>query len=544
MAGPEITTKPPGRGRWPLSANPVMRWAIWMSVATSAVVALPALVTRQWADERFILYMPESLAGSHPWRLVSQVIDEIPAYLDTGVFRPMSRFAFYVEHWVEVRLGIAFGLSPAVMVGLVKIAMIFLLVTMAMLTIDQYRRAAGGDPADLHWRRLYGMTAVVIGISLVLFNPATHPLTLFPGLYLGTAALTLAVPLWFGRSWLRYRAREPLHHMWVRVGSAVILGAVLASMIELTYLALVLGVVHLILLSFASGDSWRATWLDLFHSEAFLLWALVVTGFLVVFIPTRTAIAHYCATLPCYRAAEPSLGADALGTLPLRIGAAFFPIPQWTQAHLLKRIRSAPEFLLLALIAAGLVLLVLRRLAFERSDDVRGRRPRLPMLLIGVYFAMVVLLGSAIAAASAGVQDRGWEISPWRETGFTWIGWSVVIAIALTVVFDAARARPWLVLALAVLLALEVGVSSIVNQADMASVRRRLDTRLYNEAGLLLVNFDQTPQGDAARCQVLDDLRYFAPNASELRKMNLLASFLDDAAENNYGAVFCESDSA
>jgi hypothetical protein len=525
-------------------ANPVMRFSVQVSVILSVIVSLPALVARPWADERFLMYMPESLAGSRPWNLVGQAIDEIPSYLDTGVFRPVSRLLFYLEHWAVVRFGTATGIPPNILMAAVKIAMIFALVTVAMLTIDQYRRAAGGKPTEVHWRRLYGLTAVLIGLSLVLYNPALHPLTLLPGLYLGTAALTLAVPLWFGRSWLRYRAGRPLRRMWIRVGSAVVIGALLASMIELAYLALPLGVIHLLLLSFASGDSWKATWMDLFHSEAFLLWALVVTGFLVVFIPARTAINQYCAELSCYRAAELSVGADALSTWPLRVGSSFFPIPQWTQAHLLDQIRSAPEFLLLAVAGVGLAFYVIRKLAIERDGDVRGRRPRLPMALVGLYFAGVLFFATALAAVSGGVQDRGWDISPWRETGFSWIAWAVVIAVALTALFDWLKEYPVWSMAASVLLALLIFMTSIVNQADMANVRLQPDTRLYNAAGLLLVDFDDTPEGNQQRCDVIDDLRDFAPNASELRKMNILGGFLDDAADNIYGFVYCDSESS
>jgi len=521
--------------------NPVVRFSIQASVVLSAVVAFPALFARQWADERYMMYMPEHLRGSQPWMLLDQVVDEIPTYLENGVFRPVSRLLFYLEHWLVVRVATATGVAPNVLMSLVKILMVFALVTMAMMTIDQYRRAAGGKATAVHWRRLYGLTAVLVGLSLVLLNPATHPLTLFPGLYLGTAAIALAVPLWFGRSWLRYRSGKPLKRMWTRVGSAVILGALLASMIELAYLALPLGFIHLLLLSFAAGDSWVATWKDLFHSEAFLLWALVSTGFLVVFIPARAAIADYCAEVTCYRAAELSLGMDAVETWPYRVGASFFPVPQWSQIHLVKRLRHAPEFLLLAVTGAGFAFMVLRRMVVEREGDERGRRPRLPMALVGIYFGAVLLLASVLSAVSGGVQDKGADISPWRESGFSWIAWAVILAVVLTALYDWLYDRSALLLS--VFLAGSLALTSIVNQVDMASVNARTDTRLYNEVGMLLVNFDNTPEGNADRCDALDGLREFAPSDSELRKMNLIASYVDSAAENIYGTEFCTSDS-
>lgn len=545
MTDTEIPAAPSLWRRRLFRKNHVMRFSVQVSIILSVIVSLPALVARFWADERFVMYMPESLAGSRPWSLVGQVIDEIPAYLDSGVFRPVSRLLFYLEHWAVVRFGTATGIPPNVVMAAVKIAMIFALVSMAMLTIDQYRRASGGKPTEVHWRRLYGLTAVLIAVSLVILNPAMHPLTLFPGLYLGTAALTLAIPLWLGRSWLRYRSGQPLRRMWVRVGSAVIVGALMASMIELIYLALPLGLVHLLLLSFASGDSWKATWIDLFHSEAFLLWALIVTGFLTVFIPTRAAIVQYCAELSCYRATELSVGGDALSTWPLRVGSSFFPIPQIGRIHRLRRIGAAPEFLALAVAAAGIGFYVVRKLVVEHEGDTRGRRPRFPMALAGAYFASVLFLAAALSAVSGGVQDRGWDFSPWRETGFTWIAWAVVIAVALAALYDwLDQSIRGMGIVLPIVLAALLFVTSIINQADMARVRSRLDSRLYNEAGLLLVDFDVGPEGNSRRCEVIDDLRDFAASESELRKMNILGGFLDDAAENIYGTIYCETDSS
>ena len=522
-------------------SNPVVRFAVQAAVALSAIVAAPALVARQWADERFMMYMPEHLVGSRPWELFKLVVDEIPGYLDTGVFRPLSRLVFYLEHWVVLRFSTATGIHPNVTMAVVKLVMVFLLVTMAMLTIDQYRQATGGKPGAVHWRRLYGLTAVLIAVSLVLFNPATHPLTLFPTLYLGTAAVTLAIPLWFGRTWLRYRAGEPSGRMWVRVGSAVIVGALVASSIETAALALPLGFIHLLLLSFAAGDSWVTTWKDMFHSEAFLLWALVVTGFLVVFIPTRVAIADYCAQLSCYRAAEVSLGADAASAFPYRVGAAFFPLAQLSQVDLLSRLRGIPELLLLAVAAGGLGYLVLGRTAIEYEDDERGRRPRLPMALIATYFGAVLLLASALASVSLAVQDLGPSISPHRDTPFTWIAWAVILAVLLTALLDMLSDR-WSVVVVAILAA-SLAFTSVLNQGDLALANESRDTSLHNELGLLMVNFDRTDGGNARRCEVITAIRDLAPDGTtEPEAMRLLAGYLNGAAESIHGTVFCDSE--
>ncbi len=67
--------------------NPVMRWSLQASVLLVTLVTFPALFARQWADERFVMYMPESLVGARPWELVSTVYNEIPSYIEAGVFR-------------------------------------------------------------------------------------------------------------------------------------------------------------------------------------------------------------------------------------------------------------------------------------------------------------------------------------------------------------------------------------------------------------------------------------------------------------------------
>jgi hypothetical protein len=280
----------------------------------------------------------------------------------------------------------------------------------------------------------------------------------------------------------------------------------------------------------------------MFHSEAFLLWALVVTGFLVVFIPTRTAINQYCQDIACYRAAEISVGSGLLEAWPVRLGASFFPIPQGSQIDMLVQLRNSPEFLLLALAAAGIAYIALTRTVMSHEDDEFGRRARLPMALIGAYFASVLFFATLLSALSGGVQDKGVDPSPWRETGFSWIAWAVILAVVLTAVYDQLYERAALVLSL--LLVVFVAVTSILNQADMASVNSRSDTRLYNETALLLVNLDDTPEGNARRCAAIQELRDFAPNESELRKMNLIGTYVNSAAENIYGTVFCDPESS
>jgi hypothetical protein len=160
------------------------------------------------------------------------------------------------------------------------------------------------------------------------------------------------------------------------------------------------------------------------------------------------------------------------------------------------------------------------------------------MALIGAYFGAVLVLASALASISGGVQDKGADISPWRETGFTWIAWAVILGVVLTALYDLLSDR-WALVTSGVL-AVFLSLTALVNQGDMANINTQEDTRLYNQAGLMLVNFDDTAGGNLGRCTVLEDLRSLAPSESEVRRMDLIEIYMNSAAANIYGSTFCD----
>lgn len=521
-------------------SNP--RRTVLIGTLLASLVALPALVARPWADERFVLYMPEKLVGGNPFLLVSQVIREVPMYLDMGVYRPLSRLGFYVENWIVVRVAVNTGIAPNIVGAVVKVGMISALAGVATATISQYRRAVGDERDPSSWDLLAAALPVVFAASLVLVNPAVHPLTLFPFLYLGTAALALAVPLWLGGVLLR--EGPPPSRRWRRgglIGALVVTGAALGSMIELAYLAIPLALVHLVLLD-GARRGWSVGGLRrLVRTSAFGNWLALTAGFAAVFLPTRYVIAAHCATVDCYQAATPSFGLRLLELLPFRIGASFTPVPLLAQFDVIERALLRPSLILLeavivAFIAGGVLVARLRSVGESGRDVTPKVGEFLPLV---AYFGVVIVLAALLASISTGLQEKGLRPTPWRETGFGWVAWSVILTVGFALAWrrrPGARVRSTLV----AIVGLTVLVTTLINLSDMRKVDASPEGMLHIEAGRLLADFDPGPVGNQRRCEVVDGLRALAGSDSELRKMNLVGTFLDAAAENNYGELFCD----
>ncbi len=518
-----------------------------LGLVLAVLVSLPALAARPWSDQRLYLYWPEEMAGGNPLLLARETWDQISGYLDLGTFRPVSRLGIYFEHWLTVRTAIFTGVTPAAVQGVVKVITLAAVLTTLLMTMGQYRRA-GRLIADRAPFRLAAVGAMVVAAgSLLLKNPASHPLTLFPLGYLGTTALALAVPLLLGRfllgEWEGERQERRL-----RVGTVMgfgLLGAGLAGMFELAYLALPLALVHLIMLGLASGCRAGALPRRLAASGAFHRWLVLSGGFLAVLIPGRILIALRCAGGECYEAVSIAAGGGFFRAFPFRLFAEFLPVSQAVQAPATIRGTADPRFWVLAVLAAavGAAALVwsVKSFRLSRRASLSGRWVVLAPM--AGYFASIVLLAALLSALSELVQARDvlGLLGNWRDTGFAWVGWAGLLGVAAAVVLSATRR--WAVAGLVVVILVgAVGAASLGNQRRMETANADREAQLHLELGRLVVDFEESAVGNAERCRVMGELEDLAPDAVEEQKMGLLRRFVDATARNHHGVAFCVPD--
>lgn len=500
------------------SRSQVVRW-VTTATGLALLVALPALFARPFADDRVYLYWSEEIAGNNPALLLVRVFEEIPGYLELGVFRWLSRLWIFLENWVLLRVSMAIGVPLNIARVVPKVLMVAAVASVLKLTFDQYRLAGPSQSGQPTWRHLWGVLALTFAASLTMFQPATHPLVLFPSLYLGTAALALGVPLLLGR--LRLDRDRSLGAK-LAVGWPLV-GAALASMIELAYLAIPLSLLHLYLLD-RSGSR------QLLRSRAGRAWLFLTGGFLAVFVPVRIIIARICADGSCYQAADPGFGPALLEAWPQRLLSGAFPVLQMSQFQ--ESLTSDLDMLVWAFAGGALAGWILTRYWSYRDPMVPP--PRLGS--VAIYLAGVLLGASLLASLSQAVQIGEMGLAPWRETGFAWFAWSGLIAIGFTYLL---RLQPlWTKPVVGAVLVGSVFIATLQNGVDLAATRAQPESRLHNQIALLLVNFDRTDAGNADRCAVFDELT--ADPQAERNRTPFLVNLVDAVAANHYGRSFCE----
>ncbi|HKX74849.1 MAG TPA: hypothetical protein VJR05_05605, partial [Acidimicrobiia bacterium] len=154
-----------------------------------------------------------------------------------------------------------------------------------------------------------------------------------------------------------------------------------------------------------------------------------------------------------------------------------------------------------------------------------------------IYSIVIIILAALLSSLSLAVQQGELGLRPWRESGFGWVGWSVLLALISATLLT----RPERLLRLLTGGVLIVGVflAAVQNQTDLARERSDPEARLHNQVATLLVDFDPTESGNAQRCQVAGQLLAL-PNADSNR-MPFLVGLLDAVATNHYGTSFCSS---
>lgn len=472
-------------------------------------------------------------------RLVSQVWQEIPNYLDIGRFFPLSRLLYYVEYWTVVRASIATGVPVQVLIGGVKVLAIMALVFILRRTIGQYTGLAGSSN---HGTRslLIETSTLAAAASLVLSAPATHPLNIFPLLYLGTTAFALGVPLLLGRAYIAWRHTPDRTRVSAVAGLGYFLmGVAAGSMIELAYFVVPLGLAHIVMLGWVDTGTIREGFRSAVRSPAMPRWGAMAAGFAVVALPVRVAILTTCSASECYRASEVNFGVELFRVWPQRLLAGFPPTLQAQQTGTFRE--GLENHASVVIVGSAIALLCLwmawQALGVARSEASCASTSTWTSPL-AAYWMVVLFLSATLSAMSRLLQET-YALGVWRETGFTWIAWSGLAGIGLTALYFALPSRRYAVVLPAAMLAIGVFVTSIQNQTDMLHVRSEPETRLYASIDTSVTNFDATITGNEHRCSILAELASLAPDEGGRELVNRLSGLLDRVTMHHYGESYC-----
>ncbi len=519
--------------------------ALWSTVLLlPCLVLLPLLQLPLGADHRFNIFLHGGLLSQRPWEVLTGPLASVPNYLEHGNFRPLGRMVeqaqdlvvFSLGRWAEVPFPLALRLVALLFAGLLCAA--------AVLWVETVSRQDGvrrGGPSAAG-----ALMALVVPLFLV--GTTWSAVVLYTSLYACSAAIVLLVASWAARrDWFgRRRAGVPV------LAVALLLGAAMAAFNEITYVAVPLAAVSVLVRGLLTL---RLRPRQLLRSAAVRVWVAMTVGFLAVLVPVRLLIAQQCGGGGCYAASDlslsaaawPALGHRLLSILPPQAWQVIEPAPAaWAPT-------AEPVPLVSIGLIAVLVLVTTWQVARRPLPSGRG----ITALLLG---GLLLLVGSSLAMAlTTGVQLRvsggQWPVgSGWRDQFLAAAGAGAVLVALACVAARLARAgaaasggtsrlRQQLVRGAGVvvtgtlltLVGAGLVISLTVNTAVHAQERPAPEGDLFDRISRALQDYEAGT--DQQRCALLTEFAEIYPRQDywHLR----LARGLEAASQAWYAAPFC-----
>lgn len=524
----------------------------WCFAAAPAVLAvLPLVGMSLKSDERLHLHRQVELTDVNLIRIGQYVEERIWGFLDAGNFRPIGRFFEVLVHGFVFEAAEATGLSPHVLLGVVRLASVALLAVLAYKAVEALARSAGVPMRG----SLVGLFPLVMG-AVVVANGIIGGLAQFPHTFIGSVALILATVLATARD----RDLEPRPVRRHEYASMAALGVLLVVFYDVAYLAPPAALGFLAARATAAGLRPRAV----LATAAVRRWAALSGGFAAAFIPIRIEIARRCAREACYSASDLSISPDAITTALPRLATGLPPVGWDYNAELAGLfdlnvglgVFTANAVLLLML--AALVALTVRTVATgwrrnastdapdpavvaEGAIPARPNHARLAAALVGLGTVMA-LLSASLAGLSASMQQRNLPIgAAWRETALVQVAWAFIAAGVLAALDLAARSertRQALRAAAAAVLAVALAFTLLANWSFAEVDRHDPTAAVTSLIATSTIHLDDSEHGDEIRCALIDAYTELTPpkvwiNGERLRL------YLDDFMEARHGYPYC-----
>jgi hypothetical protein len=501
------------------------------TVAVPLLVVLPMIAVAPKADNRFNIYRFGSEYEARPWLIVTDQLRSISGYIEAhGNFRPLGRMmerSFDLLAYVLADALVVPANTAMRLVHLAAIAILALVLVLVAETVTSPGRVGSVPPSNATQLLPFAFAATLVAAG------TASTLVIFTDLYFVSMALTLAIAISPARvGWLTSRGLTPLAAV-----AAIVLGAAMASFNEITALAPPLAFVAVLV---RGRLVLRMSWKDLLRSRAAFATLLGTLTFAVIFVPVRVMIAARCADGGCYSASDVSLD-PALWPAFLHRSISWLPFLQWREATA----SASGNWFLTSNFVIGIQLLLLVLLAWQAARSTAGCRllSRRSVLALGTVGLTTLILGSIMAALSAGVQSGidTWQLGRgWRDAQVAAAGGALTAAALLSYPLTMAR-RPSAAtgVGLSVLTAL-AGLTLLANQTFATFDARRLDSTLNNQIALSIVHTSRDPESNAARCRLLEEFFELHPDRPGWHKR--LQEALDAANQARGGTDYCIQD--
>ena len=525
----------------------------WLLVsAASVLVTTPLLGVGFLGDQRIWMYIVMNETGGDPWAVITRTVRNVDYFLSAGNFRPLGRMLTDLEHVFYMETALATGVPPHLVHGLTRMAMIAVLAVTAHRFLESLERSIALGHAGQDHRspdRAYSLAGavfpVVLAAVLVVFG--LHPLVFFPFWSIAVVAAILAVPLvvasdqalstrWSWGSWQRPGSE------YFRTGMMLVLGAALAMTYDLLY---VVPAVCLVLIA-ARGILARIAWRDLMWSVASIRFVALCAGFLVVFVPTRLAIASRCQITRCSPTAEVDLAGLSLQTGLYRAVTGLPPAGWYagrrratdtdlSVADLLDSLGSSSTLIVVALLATTAVL-AYRNSLEVRVDQTVQRRLGTASTLVGL---VLVGLPALVVSLTPTIQNTYHDAIdvPWRDTLMVQVGWALAISGVLLVVTSFPWPRPGRYgpkATLTIIFLLLLCATTVTYHTNIRYAQHQYSRSAGVTDDLILtafVNFNDSSRGERARCDMLESY-------GDVRDRGVVAD-LNALANSLYGSDFC-----
>ena len=302
---------------------------------------------------------------------------------------------------------------------------------------------------------------------------------------------------------------------------------------------------------------------EVLSSTAVYRFLVFLSAFLLVFIPSRLAIAKACTINDCYGNTELAMTNLSIGQW-LGRSVSGFPLLEWipiVSSHTIRGIapvglRDIVGNVWLLFVAVAFAVMAIRaskQLVAEVSQHVDPAPYRYLGVSLIVFGTILALSVTLIVSSAEGLQtwnERGQGLHQWRDTLLVQVSWAfilygVLVLVASRVPASASSRRPariWLrsgaTLAVAVCFTIMLVLTLSANDQYAKARRSRPDTNLVNLISAASIEFERTEEGTARRCQLIAE---YTPLACEScwHSGPRLAEQLNDLSLSRYGSEFC-----